>query len=307
MPEPYALPELGTRPNFHYENRYITHVAKVLVREHYLNAIGITVTGQENLFNYLINCVILAIRKHNGLDPEEWFLASATRNIQIPTLDELLEYLPDYLLLEPGEDKIPVEEVNEISSFKVPSGFYNQFNGEAMSQFWAIGEEGDSIQNVTTKCNLFLPYLLGKLGEKIRNDIFPSKTIPRAKELYAYFLTNENLQEIGKDGSNKERAEMAQQLANDDYLIVTALDSETEGHVSVVGPQSLTYGSYPQKPWKNQTEAKQDGNGYGQVLRDYPVFIQAGSYTGVVNPGNAQGRTNLDNNLIHYFLYKPKP
>jgi hypothetical protein len=107
--------------------------------------------------------------------------------------------------------------------------------------------------------------------------------------------------------SGKELAEKGYSLPEYHFVENMAVRKACKARFSVVGPQSLTYGSYPQKPWKNQTEAKQDGNGYGQVLRDYPVFIQAGSYTGVVNPGNAQGRTNLDGNLIHYFLYKPKP
>ena len=42
------------------------------------------------------------------------------------------------------------------------------------------------------------------------------------------------------------------------------------------------------------------------VLYDFPVFLQAGKYTGVVNPGLAMGRSQLMNDDVKYFLYKGK-
>jgi hypothetical protein len=88
-------------------------------------------------------------------------------------------------------------------------------------------------------------------------------------------------------------------------LVLAAIDGGS--HVAAVGPQSLTYGSYPENPWKGSVASFQSGNGYGGdgVLRQYPVFVQAGSYTGVVNPGNAMGRSAFTNNKVNYFLYKP--
>jgi len=41
-----------------------------------------------------------------------------------------------------------------------------------------------------------------------------------------------------------------------------------------------------------------------KVLYDYPVFLQAGKYTGVVNPGNAMSRTALMTDGVTYYLYK---
>ena len=98
---------------------------------------------------------------------------------------------------------------------------------------------------------------------------------------------------------------MAQSLANDGYLVVAAL--EGGNHVAAIGPQSLKYGSHPTIPWKGHVASFQSGNGYGgEILRQYPVFVQAGDYTGVVNPGNAMGRSAFNNNKVHYFIYAPK-
>ena len=41
-----------------------------------------------------------------------------------------------------------------------------------------------------------------------------------------------------------------------------------------------------------------------KVLYDYPVFLQAGKYTGGVNPGNAMSRTALMTDGVTYYLYK---
>jgi hypothetical protein len=173
-----------------------------------------------------------------------------------------------------------------------------------MKDFWPLSKDD-------TKCSSFLPYLTQKLGKKVYNDVFPNGE-QKAHELDDAFKTNPNLLHIEGLGSTdlekaKDVAEKAQQLANAGYLVVTALETNSNGHVSAVGPQSLTYGTYPSKAWEGHTSPgpSQSGNGYGSVLRNYPVFVQAGAYTGVVTPGYAQGRSNLNANKVLYFLYKP--
>jgi hypothetical protein len=192
----------------------------------------------------------------------------------------------------------------ELSRFKVPDGFYNQFTADNMKEFWPNSKS-------ETKCSTFLPYLTKSLGQKVFNDIFPNGE-QKAHNLDDSFKSNLNLQQIiGNGDTDLERAEsaanQAQELANVGYLVITALDAASDGHVSAIGPQSLTYGTYPSKAWDGHTNPgpAQSGNGYGTVLRNYPVFVQAGAYTGVVTPGYAQGRSNLNENKVLYFLYKP--
>jgi hypothetical protein len=38
----------------------------------------------------------------------------------------------------------------------------------------------------------------------------------------------------------------------------------------------------------------------------YPVFVQAGSYTGIVNPGHAMTRGDFDNDRVNYYMYNRK-
>ena len=192
----------------------------------------------------------------------------------------------------------------EPSTFKVPKGFWNQFTANTMKGFWPTSKN-------ETKCSTFLPFLTKKLGTKVYKDIFPNGE-QQADKLDDSFKDNPNLQQVVGTGETDfdkaaSAANQAQELANAGYLVLTALDTTSDGHVSAVGPQSLTYGTYPSQAWEGHTPPgpAQSGNGYGTVLRNYPVFVQAGSYTGVVTPRYAQGRSNLNANKVLYFLYKP--
>jgi hypothetical protein len=107
-------------------------------------------------------------------------------------------------------------------------------------------------------------------------------------------------------------------LASQGYLVIAAADGG--GHVSVVGPQSLMFGSYPAKKWDGHfADAFQSGSGLvphtgtasPKLLYDFPVFVQAGSYTGIVNPGNGFSRKLFTadaqgNFKVHFYLYKPE-
>jgi hypothetical protein len=197
------------------------------------------------------------------------------------------------------------ENDQEPKSFRVPEGFYNQFTVDSMKDFWPTSKD-------ETKCNKFLPYLLEKLGPKVYSDIFPNGEEQKAHELDDAFKSNSNLQQIiGVGNTELEKAasaaNKAQEFANAGHLVITALDTTSDGHVSAIGPQSLTYGTYPPQAWAGDATPgpAQSGNGYGTVLVNYPVFVQAGAYTGVVTPGYAQGRDNLTRNKVLYFLYEP--
>jgi RHS repeat-associated protein len=192
------------------------------------------------------------------------------------------------------------------STFKLPEGFFNQFTRDTMKQYWAKGEVGvDTTENITTFCSSFLPYLVGKLGDDVYNDIFPNGELS-ATALGQSFTLNLNLEQIAAGKKPDVKANAAQELANAGYLVFAAINGGS--HVAVVGPQSLSYSSYPDTPWKGDKRAFQQGNGFGGdgVLWQYPVFVQAGSYTGVVNPGNAMGRGPFRVNTVNYFIYKPR-
>ena len=142
-----------------------------------------------------------------------------------------------------------------------------------------------------------------KLGGNAKYDIIPYDGIG-AKELGASFETNPNLVQItGIDAEAK--AIIAQLLANAGYLVMAKLDGSN--HVAAVGPQSLNYSSYPETKWAgDKADPYTTGNGYGgDVLKQYPVFVQAGAYTGIINPGNAMSRYALNRNEVSYFIYKP--
>ena len=129
----------------------------------------------------------------------------------------------------------------EPSTFKVPKGFWNQFTANTMKGFWPTSKN-------ETKCSTFLPFLTKKLGTKVYKDIFPNGE-QQADKLDDSFKDNPNLQQVVGTGETDfdkaaSAANQAQELANAGYLILTALDTTSDGHVSAVGPQSLTYGTY---------------------------------------------------------------
>ena len=198
------------------------------------------------------------------------------------------------------------------SSYKVPTGFYAQFNETEMIPYRAKSQNN-------TKCNLFLPDLVGKLGSDVKAAIFPTSTIGyQANQLKESFKSNPNLIQIIGDGTeDKEKAIdaaiKAQELADSGHLVIAALDDGgTEGHVAAIGPRSLTYATFPIENWKKPADegyipnvATTGGNpSDGEALVNFPVFVQAGSYTGVVPPGFAMSRPAIDANKVLYFLYK---
>jgi len=193
------------------------------------------------------------------------------------------------------------------SSFKVPEGFYDQFTKDSMKDYWAKGNVGvDTTNDINSFCSSFLPALTKKLGDKVYNDIFPNGQVS-ANALGESLAINPDMKQITPGADADVKAKAAQELANAGYLVLAAIEGGS--HVAAVGPQSLAYGSYPEIPWKGNEKAFQSGNGYGGdgVLWQYPVFVQAGSYTGVVNPGNAMGTNALRSlNKVNYFIYKPR-
>ena len=194
-----------------------------------------------------------------------------------------------------------------------------------------------------TSCSDFLPVYLKSISEKVAKDVLGEENFNKifkynktvvANDLIDFFSSNFMLtlikgsefkideKDIPSDYKTDDnyfktsdkicaakKAIIAQKYANNGQLIIAT----TEGHVAVVVKSSNVYSCYPEKRWKEDKSdpflngdgnTPHQGRSKPQVLYDFPVFLQAGKYTGVVNPGNAMGRAALMNDNVKYFLYK---
>ncbi len=183
----------------------------------------------------------------------------------------------------------------------VPRSYWQKFTLKTMFDLVAT--------NGVTKCNEFVPRFLKGLGDKVFNDIMPSGS-PDANTLYSSWTQNPNLvnlnELVGDAGNVQERAAyVANSYANQGYLVLAAA-SDGGGHVAVVAPQVLNFDCDPSV--NGFTGSGQDGH-QGRsgpvVLRDFPVFLQAGTHTGRVPPGWAFSRELFDAGRVIFFLYKP--
>ena len=209
------------------------------------------------------------------------------------------------------------------SYYKRPKNFQINFTPDIMKEFEKVGN--------TTNCNLFLNKLTGTLDENIAKKILPNG-VKSAMQMYKDWQTNENLECINPQGhfdknrnaSQKAKdAELAGNKANDfanqGYLVLAASQDfdyvTTSGtkhytaHVSIVITQDTKY---------NYDAVGDDqtcflgSNGYTghqgrkepEVLRDYPVFLQAGNSTGIVPPGWAFSRGLFLNDKVDYYVVK---
>ena len=209
------------------------------------------------------------------------------------------------------------------SYYKRPKNFQINFTPDIMKEFEKVGN--------TTNCNLFLNKLTGTLDENIAKKILPNG-VKSAMQMYKDWQTNENLECINPQGHfDKNRnasqkvkdAELAgnkaNEFANQGYLVLAASPDfdyvTTSGtkhytaHVSIVITQDTKY---------NYDAVGDDqtcflgSNGYTghqgrkepEVLRDYPVFLQAGNSTGIVPPGWAFSRGLFLNDKVDYYVVK---
>lgn len=174
---------------------------------------------------------------------------------------------------------------------------------------------------------MFLPKYLISISESVYNDIITEKNA-KANRLNELFSINPKLYKITgneydvskripelnrrgekfidqkKEYSAAKKAIIAQDLANESKLVIAYVTD----HVAIVTKQDAKYSCYPEENWNpnNNYNPFQTGDGYsnGIVLDGFPVFLQAGSYTGVVNPGMAMGRNGFTNDEVIYYVYK---
>lgn len=230
----------------------------------------------------------------------------------------------DVLKLNENDKVINFASNSESIYYKQPKDFVQKFNPETMSDF--IKDE-----NGHSKCNLFLEKVTSILSEEIAKKILPNG-VKLAKELYKDWQTNENLECINPKGhfdKNRNASQKAKdaelagnkanEFANQGYLVLAASPDfdyvTTSGtkhytaHVSIVITQDTKY---------NYDAVGDDqtcflaSNGYTghqgrkepEVLRDYPVFFQAGNSTGIVPPGWAFSRGLFINDKVDYYVVK---
>lgn len=209
------------------------------------------------------------------------------------------------------------------SYYKRPKNFQINFTPDIMKEFEKVGN--------TTNCNLFLNKLTGTLDENIAKKILPNG-VKSAMQMYKDWQTNENLECINPQGhfdKNRNASQKAKdaelagnkanEFANQGYLVLAASPDfdyvTTSGtkhytaHVSIVITQDTKY---------NYDAVGDDqtcflgSNGYTghqgrkepEVLRDYPVFLQAGNSTGIVPPGWAFSRGLFLNDKVDYYVVK---
>ena len=208
----------------------------------------------------------------------------------------------------------PIKYIDPTGNFKLPKGYFNNFNKTNMADLVASSGK--------THCNDFIPRFLKGLGDKVYNDIIPKKENASANDLYNSWESNPSMINLNdlyaktyKDAPNVNIQEAAADLATyyaDEGYLVLAVASEGGNHVAVVAPSNLTYECNPSLPkvakYFEGTSGliPHQGSRKPIVTRDYPVFIQAGTYTGVVPPGWAFSRTMFDKGQVQFYVYKPQ-
>jgi hypothetical protein len=169
-------------------------------------------------------------------------------------------------------------------------------------------------KNGKTSCSDFVPRFLKGLGDKVFNDIMRAGN-PNANALYSAWSQNENLVNLntlianGGFGENvnvqEMAAEMANYYANQGYLVLAAA-SDGGGHVAIVAPQDQKFDFLPSVPgFPGTGKDANQGRAKPTVMRDYPVFLQAGTNTGRVPPGYAFSRDMIKDGHVIFFVYKP--
>ena len=149
-----------------------------------------------------------------------------------------------------------------------------------------------------------------KLAEQLYQDwrINPNLECINPK---SHFDSNRDYSQLVKDAGIA--AQKANDMANNGYLVLAAspkFDGYSD-HVSCVISQDNEYIYDADTNDINQT-CFLNTNGYlghqgrktPEVLRDYPVFLQAGTGTGIVPPGWAFSRSLFNNDKVDYYVVK---
>lgn len=207
--------------------------------------------------------------------------------------------------------------------YKKPKGFEEIFTPDIMNNF--IQDSSGS------KCNLFLEKVTQNLPEEIANKILPDG-IKSALEMYTDWQNNTNLKCLNPEShfnnnrSSEQKSkdaeiagEKANEMANQGYLVLAASPdfdyvtvAETKhytAHVAIIISQDNIYNfdavGDAQTCFLNLSgNTGHQGRKEPEILRDYPVCLQAGNSTGIVPPGWAFSRGLFLNDKVDYYVVK---
>jgi hypothetical protein len=212
-----------------------------------------------------------------------WFSGLFTREEKV----EKIETTPDYKTTKEQWDKITNPE------------FYGKYQAVAEE---ITADPADQLDKLVTHCNNFVGDVISQFGEHAYKDILPYGA-QRASELFNTWRNNPNLIQLGEKDSAWEEA---QRYADEGYIVLSA--ASTEGHVAFLLPNwGYKYNAVPDEDWKQRPGlAPPSGtvNYSGIFKKDYPGFLQSGSYTGTISPRWAYSPDLVDNNNVYFFVYK---
>jgi hypothetical protein len=210
---------------------------------------------------------------------------------------------------------VPVKEAAPEKPYEQPSDYFmvtkEQWDKLADPEFYSkyeaqvktkTGDPLDQLNGLSTQCNTFVDTVIKVFGDQVYKDIMPNGSqSPNA--LYETWNANQNLLQL-KNGDDAWAK--AQEYADQGYIVLSAA-SEKGNHVAFVLPKGYEYNSLPSTDWKQRegvTVPQGNINYSGTIKTDWPAFLQAGSYTGIVSPHWAYSSNMANKNEVYFYVYK---
>jgi hypothetical protein len=155
-------------------------------------------------------------------------------------------------------------------------GFFNTFiTPSLMSKYLPKNTTmSDGTIRTDTSCNQFAYDLISThFGSEIHRSIFPG-VITNANTMFLSFLNNPYMERLD---INEWGTEGIKQLADDGYLIIaSSYNNSGSGHIAFVGNRNLQLYSIPRAPLYDGILGK-------NLPEHHFVFVQAGTYTGIIS------------------------
>jgi hypothetical protein len=195
-----------------------------------------------------------------------------------------------------NKDYILTKEL--LDNFATPK-FYEKYKAQVKTK---TDDPLDQLVGLKTQCNTFIDALIKGFGDDVYKDIMPNGS-QSPNELYITWNTNPNLLQL-KNGN--DAWEEAQKYADKGYIVLSAA-SDDENHVAFLLPNwGYQYQTLPDTDWKQREGYKPrqgEINYSGEMKRDWPAFLQSGSYTGIVEPRWAYSSDIIENGCVYFYVY----